>query len=599
MDILRDTSPHTFHIPVMGTGFTIDTPLKVARYGVSSAMSLGDDLLLEQMRRHHSEQADEPFQEITPKEDDFRARRVTAYLNLVDKLVARQAEELQASPFEPGSEITRYYRMLPGDTPRKRLYNKMLALPEGPDKAALQEQLRTLATPGSIDVNIMAKVDRDNYKDGEKLPPEYSDAAAAFRGYALSTLRSSIIFSAGMNPRLYGLINRFSDFLPRGGEPPKKKVILKVSDFRSAMIQGKYLAKRGVWVSEYRIESGLNCGGHAFASAGHLMGPILEEFKNQRDSLREDLHATYVKALKDSDTPAPEAPFPVRITAQGGLGASAEDAALRRQYGVDGTGWATPFLLVPEVTNVDEDHLRKLEQAVDGDVALSYTSPFGVPFWILKRSESEEIRRGRIAEGKPGSPCPKGHLRFNTEFTEMPLCTASRVYQRKKLRELDGIEDLSADERDARRELVLAKACICHDLAGAATKKNHIDEKATPSITCGPNIVNFSKRASLDAMVDHIYGCKELPMNPSRPHMLIKELLLYVDYLSREKQSAAMGLSNATEKYFQEFRDNLLAGIAHYRERARELAHWNLEEFTAALDRLESGALSADALSTS
>lgn len=26
---IPDRSPHTFHIPVMGTGFTIDTPLKV------------------------------------------------------------------------------------------------------------------------------------------------------------------------------------------------------------------------------------------------------------------------------------------------------------------------------------------------------------------------------------------------------------------------------------------------------------------------------------------------------------------------------------------------------------------------------------------
>jgi hypothetical protein len=40
-----------------------------------------------------------------------------------------------------------------------------------------------------------------------------------------------------------------------------KKIILKVSDFRSAMIQGTF-GKKKVWVSEYRIESGLNCGGH-------------------------------------------------------------------------------------------------------------------------------------------------------------------------------------------------------------------------------------------------------------------------------------------------------------------------------------------------
>jgi hypothetical protein len=54
--------PHTFHIPVMGTSFTVDTPLKVARYGISSVVSLVDDVLVEQMRRFHSERDDEPNQ---------------------------------------------------------------------------------------------------------------------------------------------------------------------------------------------------------------------------------------------------------------------------------------------------------------------------------------------------------------------------------------------------------------------------------------------------------------------------------------------------------------------------------------------------------
>ena len=36
-----------------------------------------------------------------------------------------------------------------------------------------------------------------------------------------------------------------------------KTIILKVSDYRSALTQGKILAKKGVWISEFRIESGL------------------------------------------------------------------------------------------------------------------------------------------------------------------------------------------------------------------------------------------------------------------------------------------------------------------------------------------------------
>ena len=105
----------------MGTGFTVDTPLKVARYGISSVISLVDDVLIEQMREHHSTLAGEPFEPITAAHPDPRAARITAYLNLVGRLVARQSAALQASPFEPGSEITRYFELLP-ESPLKQAH---------------------------------------------------------------------------------------------------------------------------------------------------------------------------------------------------------------------------------------------------------------------------------------------------------------------------------------------------------------------------------------------------------------------------------------------------------------------------------------------
>ena len=44
----------------------------------------------------------------------------------------------------------------------------------------LQENLRAQMKAGSIDVNIMTKLDRPNYaKDKTELPSEYSDALAA------------------------------------------------------------------------------------------------------------------------------------------------------------------------------------------------------------------------------------------------------------------------------------------------------------------------------------------------------------------------------------------------------------------------------------
>ncbi|MEE9294684.1 MAG: hypothetical protein V3W34_06970, partial [Phycisphaerae bacterium] len=347
---LAARSGHTFHIPVMGTGFTIDTPLRVARYGITSVISLVDDVLIEQMRQFHCRKAEEPYEEITGREEDARARRITAYLNLVDRLVRRQVQALQASPFEEGSDITRYYEMLP-DTPIRRAYGEMLATSDPAEKARKQDELRRLAVPGEIDLNIMTKLDRDIYRHGKKLAPEFADAMAALRGYANSSLTSSIIFSAGMNQRLYTYATQFADFSPNQNGFIKKRIVLKVSDLRSAMIQGKFLAKRGLWISEVRIESGLNCGGHAFATTGLLMGPILEEFKRRKAELRDTLHAIYRKARAAMGGPWVDVPLEMRITAQGGIGTAAENQLLLQYYHVDGTGWATPFLLVPEVTN--------------------------------------------------------------------------------------------------------------------------------------------------------------------------------------------------------------------------------------------------------
>ena len=565
-------SPHSFHIPVMGTGFTIDTPLRVAKYGISSVMSLVDDGLIEQVRKVYCEKHGEPYEEINGRDPDARARRITAYLNLVDRLVRRQAEAVQASPFEQGSDITRYYEMLP-ETRLKASYLEMRATSDPAERRRQQEMLRREAVPGSIDVNIMTKVDRDAYVNGERLPPEFGDAMAALRGYANSTLSSSVVLSAGINQRLYTYIAAFGDFLPGKEGDLKKKIVLKVSDYRSALVQGKFLAKRGLWVSEYRIESGLNCGGHAFATDGHLLGPVLEEFKEKRRELIEILHPIYIKALATRGWPVTNVDPGVRITAQGGIGTAPENAFLLTYYRLDGTGWGTPFLLVPEVTNVDPAHLDKLLSATNGDVYLSDSSPLGIPFWNLRTSASEEARRRRIVEGKPGSACPKGFAALNTEFTEIPVCPASRGYVKRKLDHL-AEQNLSTEQLASARESVLAKSCICHDLAGGTMLKYDLSPTATPAICCGPNILNFKRLATLEEMVAHIYGRLSLIANAERPHMFIKELMLYVDYLREEKRKFSLKLSARTPEYFQKFKGNLIAGIEYY----RCLAHQFIEE---------------------
>jgi hypothetical protein len=236
--------------------------------------------VIEQLRKFHALENGEEYTAITIKEDDYRAKRITEYLNLLDRLITKQVEKIRAEAFVEGSEIVKYFELLPDTAPLKRLYIEMTQLEECSVKQQIQDKLRKSIVAGSIDVNVMSKVDKNNYtKEGEMLPKEYSDALTSLRGYAQSDLSSGIVFSAGYNPRLYGYIDSFEDFFPNENELLKKKIILKVSDYRSALTQGKILAKKGLWVSEFRIESGLNCGGHAFATDGLLLGPIMEEFK--------------------------------------------------------------------------------------------------------------------------------------------------------------------------------------------------------------------------------------------------------------------------------------------------------------------------------
>ena len=97
-------SVHKFYIPVMGTGFTIDTPMKVARYGISSVISLVDDKLIEQMRKRLSGTAGCEYIEIPDSEEDSRASRITSYLNMMDEMIEGQMDKLRSSLFVAGSD---------------------------------------------------------------------------------------------------------------------------------------------------------------------------------------------------------------------------------------------------------------------------------------------------------------------------------------------------------------------------------------------------------------------------------------------------------------------------------------------------------------
>jgi len=548
------TTPHTFHIPVMGTAFTADSPLKVAHYGINTVIALADDVLLERLRKYYSSLNNLSYQEIKNNTKDYRADRITAYLEMVNKVASEKFEEFTTATKDKFEDVKKYFSMLPDSSDIKKEFNRLTE--NSFSFEDLSTWLKENLLMGSIDVNIMTKVDKKNYFKKEELPSEYNDAHAGLRGYANSTLASSVIFSAGMNPRLYGYIAQFDDFFPDANGYIKKKIILKVSDYRSAVIQGKFLAKKGLWVSEYRIESGLNCGGHAFATDGYLMGPILAEFRDKRQELINDTYAICKVSLEKNERTIPKKILAIKITAQGGVATSEEHNFLINHYKLDTVGWGTPFLLVPEATTVDAATRKQLQEAKEKDLYLSSISPLGVPFNNLRNSSKDVEKFEKIEEGKPGSPCPRKFLALSNEYGTEGVCTASRLYQKNKIDE-QGVSDQ-----------ITNKTCLCMGLAATAVINYEVETRESKgvSICPGPNMAYFDQELTLQDMSQHIYTGNDSVVRIDRPNMFVNELGMYLTYLSEKIEEHKNDWGKRSGRYLNDFTDNMNEGITYYQE---------------------------------
>lgn len=559
----------------MGTGFTVDTPIRVARFGISSVISLVDDMLIERVRRHYSRIYDIPYDPITAAHDDPRAARITAYLDLVQIIVKRQMREIRALPLREANEKSRYFEMLPDESSLKKTYKSYVDLPDGSVKDDLERELTEAMRPGSIDCNIMTKVDRlPCDSKGNPLPAEFSDAKSALRGFARSQGGNCIVLSAGINPTLFGYMESFPEFYRDSEGRLSKGVILKVSDFRSSLIQGKFLAKKGIETREFRVESGLNCGGHAFASNGHLMGPILQEFKDRREEMAALFEPLIIQHYqkKGREYHVSGRGRRILVTAQGGVGTHGEMRRLTEAYDLDGVGWASPFLLVPEATALDDATRHKLMRAGEDALYLSDASPLGVPFNNLRDSSAERWTLERIRQGRPGSSCPKRYLATNTECTANPVCTVSREYIASKLAMLGYKRTPSADCKDPAVQAIYVKTCLCDQLGnGALIALGETHDDLPVAICPGPNMAWFNRECSLRELVDHIYGrCASL-VPEHRPHMFVKDLTMYVDHFEKIASNHSCGDEKA-EAYLRKYYENLRRGLAYYDRYCKETA---------------------------
>ncbi|MGI9583135.1 hypothetical protein ACR1PO_18205 [Chryseobacterium sp. RRHN12] len=558
---------HNFHIPVMGLAYTIDSPIRVAQYGISSVISIIDDEILEKMKNFYNKKFNLDYFGISAKTEDYRARRITAYLDMVDDIVNEKFESFKQEISRNKEALKDFIAMLPNTSDLKNSLQNLIHQKDN-WSSHIKSFIESNLNPGSIDVNIMTKVDKDNYHQNEQLPVMYNDAHASLRGFAKSKLSSSVVLSAGMNPRLYSYMEEFEDFFPDENGKLRKKIILKVSDFRSAMIQGNFLAKKGLWVSEYRIESGLNCGGHAFATEGMLLGPIMEEFKQKKNDLIQSAHSLMITALEQKGKFVVSEPLEMKITVQGGVGTSEEHEFLLTRYNVDSVGWGSPFLLVPEATSVDAETRNLLVQSKEQDFYLSNMSPLGVPFNTVKGTSNEKLRYVKESQGKYGSSCPKKLLALSKEFSPEGTCTASRKYQDIKLKELySEKETLTEAEFEKRKAAITDKACLCVGLVNAAYMEQNLEikgEKQGVVICPGPNVAFFDKEVSLSDMVKHIYGNTNILPDNHRPNMFINELKMYVDYLRKEITDSAVQITHSQTRKWNTFRKNVLEGIEYY-----------------------------------
>jgi hypothetical protein len=71
---------HSFHMLVLGLGYSIYVPIKVVLFGISSVISIVDNRLVEKMRGYHCLQACQSYELTSENENNYRAIRITMFM---------------------------------------------------------------------------------------------------------------------------------------------------------------------------------------------------------------------------------------------------------------------------------------------------------------------------------------------------------------------------------------------------------------------------------------------------------------------------------------------------------------------------------------
>ncbi|MBW2998298.1 hypothetical protein KY321_02050, partial [Candidatus Woesearchaeota archaeon] len=506
------------------------------------------------------------FRNFKKSEPIYRTNVITEFCNLMQEIVSINFGKIKKLGWGKNSDLSKYFRMLPSGSELRKKFLEKTNLDSLIDKLVL----------GSVDVNVMSKLNVNNTTSEDST---YNEAIAAINGYAKSNLNTNLVLSAGADPGIASYLGRATDldgnnpFIPNEQGIAKKGLILKVTDYRSSRLQaGRILAKQGLVVKEFRIESGLAAGGHLFPTQGKLLGPILEEFKENKNNLN------YVKevnkAREKQGLALIEVDLKPNITYQGSVSTYEELELLEQYYGV-GVGIGTPFLTVDELGFSDKDLLEYMIESTNEDVVVGNCSPI-TTYMNLRFTSSEFSKFDNIDLGTPGANCRLGHAKIKKLDDGRDVCAASKIYQKQQLKKLDKL-DLNQEQYEFIFNKVVDCACICDHLTHSLYKLKGIETNfdLTPTVCPGPNLAEFDKNSTFEEMINHFYGRKAINNPELHENMFVRELSLYLDLLENQVYEFNLGFEeevkdtfNLTkrlnQKHFLKFKENLNEGINYY-----------------------------------
>ena len=199
---------------------------------------------------------------------------------------------------------------------------------------------------------------------------------------------------------------------------------------------------------------------------------------------------------------------------------------------------------------------------------MSEVSPLGVIFNNVRGTGMDLKKEAQNKLGKYGFPCTKKYLALNPVEGKESICTASIEYQRDKIQQLKE-QNLNQMEYERQLGKITDKACLCNGLTASTLMVNDLDTKmegTAVSICPGPNLAYFSSLYSLKKMVDHIYGRTNVMERTDRPNLFVKELNMYIEYLSTKIEETVKPFTDKQKKYFDTFQENLFKGVDYYKE---------------------------------